>query len=377
MAAPLFGYTLAVANKNEVFVHFSEPVEKAGGGVLDGSDFSYSGTGNVNIPINRITTSGNGTSELLLTLDADVTADEIVAPALLTVGALEDQADQKLPPAPLPNVIPGGLRTHRVSDIGLGLANDGVMEPVFANDGIFRISLGGFDGSRWIRDVNSTLEAHIHDDIVTNPDTRLWFDVNVPAANRSASGLWLPPFDDTDYNGIVPWAVDPFPRAALDDTNITTQLRDFTIPSSDSEVVDGATLEFVFEIVSSALYCARVVDASAVDWYRNVKPWSFDVHEELTQKGGVSILKNIINPDLGEVTTLHYSLGRDGTVTISVFDLAGDLVRVLARGTVLAGEHLQTWDGKNSTGRTVARGVYFIRIVGPGIDAVRKVLVIR
>ncbi len=64
------------------------------------------------------------------------------------------------------------------------------MEPVWANDGIFTINT--FDGTRWIRDVDFTLEAHVHNAIASNPDTKLWFDVNVPAANKSSSGLWLP-----------------------------------------------------------------------------------------------------------------------------------------------------------------------------------------
>ena len=92
----------------------------------------------------------------------------------------------------------------------------------------------------------------------------------------------------------------------------------------------------------------------------------------------MTILKNVINPDLGEVTTLHYVVQKTGTVTISVYDLAGDLVRILARTSGVApDDYLQTWDGKTTSGRTVARGVYFIRIVGPGFDEVRKVLVTR
>jgi hypothetical protein len=144
-------------------------------------------------------------------------------------------------------------------------------------------------------------------------------------------------------------------------------------------VVDASTLEFVFEIVASGLYCARVDDPLSVStWYRNVEPWSFDIHEERLQKGGVSILKNVINPSIGEVTTLHYTLSEPGTVTINVFNLAGDLVRVLRRQAGVPPEdYLQTWDGKNSAGRIVSPGVYFIRITGPGIEAVRKVLVIR
>jgi hypothetical protein len=35
------------------------------------------------------------------------------------------------------------------------------------------------------------------------------------------------------------------------------------------------------------------------------------------------------------------------------------------------------WDGKNCGGRIVARGIYFIRVVGPGFEEMRKVLVVR
>jgi hypothetical protein len=35
------------------------------------------------------------------------------------------------------------------------------------------------------------------------------------------------------------------------------------------------------------------------------------------------------------------------------------------------------WDGRNLSGDPVARGMYFIRIVAPGIDEIRKVIVVR
>jgi flagellar hook assembly protein FlgD len=66
------------------------------------------------------------------------------------------------------------------------------------------------------------------------------------------------------------------------------------------------------------------------------------------------------------VTTLFYSLTTAGKVTI---------VNVLVRGTQAAGSHITSWDGKNRGGRIVARGIYFIRAVGPGFDEFRKVLV--
>jgi flagellar hook assembly protein FlgD len=101
------------------------------------------------------------------------------------------------------------------------------------------------------------------------------------------------------------------------------------------------------------------------------------VHLVRTQRGGATILNNVINPDKGDLTTLQYILGLPGQVTVTVFDLSGSIVNVLARANLAAGEYSVTWDGKNRGGRAVARGIYFVRVVGPGIDETRKVLVVR
>jgi len=50
---------------------------------------------------------------------------------------------------------------------------------------------------------------------------------------------------------------------------------------------------------------------------------------------------------------------------------------VLYRGQRTAGEYSTSWDGRNRGNRVVARGVYFIKIVGPGINEIRKVLVVK
>jgi fibronectin-binding autotransporter adhesin len=396
-APPIIGYTLAVADKNEIFVHFSEPVEKAGGGIIDATDFTYSGAG-VITGFSRKTTSGNFTKEALLTLDANVTATEGLS-ATITVPALRDAGTipiWPIPPAWLlppysipPNPIPVALRTHRVTDVGLGLVGDGVIEPVWAHDqttapqtttGIGRINL--FDGTKWLRDQDITLTGHVHNNIVLDPGTKLWFDVGVDASLKSSSGLWLPPFNSSTYSGVVPFQ-NPSARPSTG-TAIGTQVREYLIPGSDLEIVDGARLEFLFQVLANGttilndLYCARLTDPAASDWYRRVVPWAFDVHEIKTQKGNVSILNNVINPSLGQTVTLQYVQPTIGSVTISVFDLAGNLVKVLARASgQAAGDYAVTWDGKNTGGRSVARGIYFIRIVAPGIDEMRKVLVVR
>jgi fibronectin-binding autotransporter adhesin len=160
----------------------------------------------------------------------------------------------------------------------------------------------------------------------------------------------------------------------------SANLRKFIIPSSDSKMKDGSTLDLFFRLNGAAgaeLFGARIIDASAANWYRLVRPWSFQIKDIFKQRGDVSILNNVINPDSGEKAVLHYVLPVEGMVTINVFNLGGDLVSVLHRGRQPAGEYSSTWDGRNMGGRAVVRGIYFIRVVGPNMDEMRKVMVVR
>lgn len=113
------------------------------------------------------------------------------------------------------------------------------------------------------------------------------------------------------------------------------------------------------------------------DWYRRVRPFGFSIRELLTQRSGVTILNNVIDPTKGERTRLNYILSSAGQVTITVFTLDGDVVQVLQRGRQNPGDYTVNWDGRNRAGNSVARGIYFIRIVAPGIDEIRKVMVVK
>jgi flagellar hook assembly protein FlgD len=91
----------------------------------------------------------------------------------------------------------------------------------------------------------------------------------------------------------------------------------------------------------------------------------------------VSILNNVIDPTRGERTRLNYIIDEAGPVTITVFTLDGDVVQTLQRGRQNPGDYTVNWDGRNRAGNSVARGIYFIRIVAPGIDEIRKVMVVK
>jgi len=76
-------------------------------------------------------------------------------------------------------------------------------------------------------------------------------------------------------------------------------------------------------------------------------------------------------------TTLEFRLAAPGPVVVSVFDVAGRLVRPLVRRPLPAGVHRVTWDGRDATGGDTPAGVYFYRLETSGGDQVRKLIRLR
>ena len=105
--------------------------------------------------------------------------------------------------------------------------------------------------------------------------------------------------------------------------------------------------------------------------------WSFRLKNVVSQRGGVTILNNAINSSKHEKVVVKVNQPEQGNLTVVVMTLDGNIVDYLHRGSSSAGEHFYSWDGTNRKGKSVARGMYFIRVTGPGLDETRKVLVVK
>jgi hypothetical protein len=226
------------------------------------------------------------------------------------------------------------------------------------------------------------------------PNKPLLYYANV--ADRDKAGekngpreLWLPYFNMADFSNIVPFPLKPSSGYTESNDAATTRITDdlFNIKLFKTNYQNRKMLEFVFRMegyptaAGGVLYAARldIAKGSAVpsNWYRLVKPFRIDVADTIQQRSGVTILNNVIDPTKGEKTYVNYMTARSGRVTIQVFTMDGTLVKVLRRENRNAGEYREAWDGTNLGGRAVARGMYFIRVVAPDIDEIRKVLVVK
>lgn len=143
--------------------------------------------------------------------------------------------------------------------------------------------------------------------------------------------------------------------------------------SGNPIIVDGNKDGDTDDIEDHPLYAVRLEkedDLSTLDL------WSLDIVELQKQSAGVTITNNVINSKTNEKTFLHIVVPKTGYLTVQVLTLDGNVVKVLERSLVQPGEYTYNWDGRNLAGDSVARGMYFIRVVGPEIDETKKVMVI-
>ena len=146
--------------------------------------------------------------------------------------------------------------------------------------------------------------------------------------------------------------------------------------NSDNEVimVDGNVDGDTDDEVDHPLFALRLKDENDIT---SIDLWSLHIVELVRQKGGTTILNNVINSLNNEETVVEVQVPQTGFLTVQVLTLDGNVVKVLQRGRVEEGTYYYKWNGTNISGAAVARGMYFVRVVGPNIDETRKVMVIK
>ena len=93
------------------------------------------------------------------------------------------------------------------------------------------------------------------------------------------------------------------------------------------------------------------------------------------------LLQNYPNPFNPE-TWIPYHLAETGTVSLSIYDATGTLIRTLPLGYQQAGFYQNRgraayWDGRNALGEPVASGIYFYQLTTPSFQQTRRMLILK
>lgn len=85
-----------------------------------------------------------------------------------------------------------------------------------------------------------------------------------------------------------------------------------------------------------------------------------------------SLGQNYPNP-FNPTTTIPFSLDKPGEVRLAIYNLQGQLVRVLVNNQLPASQHQIIWDGRDDCGQPVPSGLYFCRLTAQNQSAVKKI----
>lgn len=230
-------------------------------------------------------------------------------------------------------------------------------------------------------------------EVYSGNKTRFWF----PEGNATVSGF-APVLNDSPNRQTSSAAVSNIEESSDPlDPDVTTYLfHNFSEETPCLNWHSGSDVRFLFEVLKNGsrvminhkfdgssyengsemtpLYLARLknpADLTSIDL------WSFIISEPQRQRGGVSIYSNVVNATSKEFCTLEVNMPRDGNLRVIVNTADGNVVKYLESGRQTAGLHYYYWNGTNNSGKEVARGIYFIRVVGPDIEETRKVMVVK
>ncbi len=82
---------------------------------------------------------------------------------------------------------------------------------------------------------------------------------------------------------------------------------------------------------------------------------------------------NPFNPE----TTINFSVKENGPVSVSVYNVKGQLVRNLVNDVRSAGNHSVVWNGKDNNGRDVSSGVYYYKMNAGKYSSTKKMVLMK
>lgn len=91
----------------------------------------------------------------------------------------------------------------------------------------------------------------------------------------------------------------------------------------------------------------------------------------------VTTLKNAFPNPFNPVINISYDIAIAGHVNLAIYNLKGQKIRTLVSESKAPASYQSTWDGKDSSGRTVSSGSYLIKMQAPGFDTTRRITLMK
>jgi FlgD Ig-like domain len=243
----------------------------------------------------------------------------------------------------------------------------------------------------------------------TAATTNQWANRFTPAYPSLSRHLWPSNYGDlvTDSawktEGAKDTTVDIFPwrpQDTLRENKTMTPPNSWTRfplnPGWFQAWLDSPSVNYGFALQTDTLYSTSNIEMNHIGpvvlpgaddgprltiYWRYVTDIITDVDDDEGESGSTLpesfvVHQNFPNP-FNPTTEISYSLPVKAEVTIEIYNVLGQQVRVFDQGKQSAGTHSVTWDATDDRGNSVASGMYFYKVSAGDFTASKKMMLLK
>ena len=89
-----------------------------------------------------------------------------------------------------------------------------------------------------------------------------------------------------------------------------------------------------------------------------------------------TLLQNYPNP-FNTSTTIEYQIPEAGNVKVSIFNIRGEVVKIIENGFKKKGNYKLSWNSQNHNGSLVASGIYFVQVKHDDKILTKKIMLLK
>ncbi|NHZ84783.1 MAG: T9SS type A sorting domain-containing protein [Planctomycetia bacterium] len=135
---------------------------------------------------------------------------------------------------------------------------------------------------------------------------------------------------------------------------------------------------------NSNLRCTKITTQNFTDgvWVNSEKTWysykglMLDTKSETAVPDAFTLAQNYPNP-FNPTTTIDFTLANESIVKLSIYDLAGKLIKEIVNVRMNAGNKSLIWDGTDNNGSKVGAGVYLYKLQTDNFTESKKMILLK
>ena len=103
---------------------------------------------------------------------------------------------------------------------------------------------------------------------------------------------------------------------------------------------------------------------------------SIDNNDNNLLPHSAELYQNYPNP-FNPSTSIDFYLPASGNVSLTIYNILGNEVKVILENRLEAGSHTYVWDGTNGSDDEVSSGIYFYKLVYNNETEIKKMMLIK